>query len=60
MNLNEITSPEGYEFVIDGKVRSSDLCWGSNTKSWGHPTKLDWATLGSDVKNYYAVVRKIN
>lgn len=50
--------PEGYEQITNGKVRSSDLCYGDD-KQWMHPTRTDWEMLGSDVESFYFVIRKL-
>lgn len=45
--------------VVDGKVRSSDFVWDIQSNDWRHPNSQDRAMLGTDVKSYYAVCRKI-
>ena len=50
--------PKGYTEIMDGKLRSSDLCWNVHSKVWEHPKPIDWEVVGSDVRYYYHVIRK--
>ena len=52
--------PPGYVHVGIAKIRSSDLCWDSDLKTWVHPNREDYNILGSEVEFYDAVCRKEN
>jgi len=51
--------PREYKIILSGNVRKSDLCWGADSNSWGHPTNTDYEGVGSDVKSYWSVASKL-
>ena len=55
--MSKYIAPKGYEIITTGKVRTNDLCFADG--EWKHPTKTDYKVLGSDVRNYYCVARKL-
>jgi hypothetical protein len=53
-----IDIPFGYEKILNGKVRKSDLVYNAIIGKFEHPTNNDYKCIGSDVEHYYCVVRK--
>jgi len=57
------TLPVGYEPILRGKLRTSDLLlqhnWEADTYSWVHPKPEDWECVGNNIRHYDFVVRRI-